>query len=69
MPPSSIKGTGPEGRIVKADVEDYLGVYFRQCLTERCLDFFKLHVILVLCTCNSFSSKMIRKHVKGLTVE
>ena len=25
MPLSSIKGTGPDGRIVKADIEDYLG--------------------------------------------
>lgn len=26
MPLSSIKGTGPEGRIVKADVEEFLGI-------------------------------------------
>lgn len=25
VPLSNIKGTGPEGRIVKADIEDYLG--------------------------------------------
>lgn len=23
---SNVKGTGPEGRIVKADIEDYLGM-------------------------------------------
>lgn len=27
---SSIKGTGPEGSIVKADVEEYLGNYLNQ---------------------------------------
>jgi hypothetical protein len=26
VPLSSIKGTGPDGRIVKADIEDYIGI-------------------------------------------
>lgn len=25
VPLSSVKGTGPDGRILKADIEDYLG--------------------------------------------
>lgn len=25
---SSVKGTGPDGRILKADIEDYLGMLF-----------------------------------------
>jgi hypothetical protein len=28
VPLSSIKGTGPDGRIVKADIEDYIGILF-----------------------------------------
>lgn len=31
MPISSIKGTGPDGSIVKADIEDYLGNSFSLC--------------------------------------
>lgn len=30
---SKIKGTGPDGRIVKADIEDYLGSYLVLCVT------------------------------------
>lgn len=28
VPLSNIKGTGPDGRILKADIEDYLGIFF-----------------------------------------
>jgi hypothetical protein len=28
VPLSSVKGTGPDGRILKADIEDYLGILF-----------------------------------------
>lgn len=28
---SSVKGTGPDGRIVKADIEDYLGTVHYFC--------------------------------------
>ena len=31
MPLSSIKGTGPEGSIVKADIEDYMGNSLSLC--------------------------------------
>lgn len=31
---SSIKGTGPEGSVLKADVEEYLGDYFNFCIYD-----------------------------------
>lgn len=34
IPISSIKGTGPEGLIVKGDIDDYLGITF--CLAVFC---------------------------------
>ncbi|KAI0501378.1 hypothetical protein KFK09_016323 [Dendrobium nobile] len=37
VPLSSLKGTGPDGRIVKADVEDYLGNFFCLVTASRLL--------------------------------
>lgn len=34
MPLSSIKGTGSDGRIVKADIEDYLGMSLSLMIDE-----------------------------------
>jgi hypothetical protein len=37
VPLSSIKGTGPDGRIVKADIEDYIGILFLSSISFICL--------------------------------
>lgn len=50
MPLSSIKGTGPDGSIVKADVEEYLGIIQDSCLiinTFVTLFYFNFNLFLV----------------------
>lgn len=48
MPISSIKGTGPDGSIVKADIEDYLGNSFSLCWAVGTDNFINFFVLLSL---------------------
>jgi hypothetical protein len=53
VPLSSVKGTGPDGRILKADIEDYLGMLAMHVLLNLYvnvdLDVFRLLICAIGC--------------------
>jgi hypothetical protein len=55
VPLSSVKGTGPDGRILKADIEDYLGELLFMSSTVIVILLLVMFCV-ILCLCHGFKS-------------